>query len=74
MKRTFLRRLVAIVGGLTVLWLGAMIALDLTYGMFPRVLIGGLKILGCGYLLLAALLIAVLALRRLRNGLIRSIR
>ena len=38
-------------------WIAFVLALDLRYEMFPRVLVGGLKILCSGYALLLALVV-----------------
>lgn len=53
------------IAGLSALWLAGVLYLDLVNDMFPRVLIGGLKILAAGYLLLAILILPALALHRL---------
>lgn len=50
---------------LSLLWLAGVLYLDFSNGMFPRVLIGGLKILVAGYLLLLVFILPVLALRKL---------
>lgn len=60
--RRFFLMLVAV---LSVVWLAGVLYLDFSNGMFPRVLIGGLKILAAGYLVLLVLMLPVLALRKL---------
>ncbi len=50
---------------LSLLWLAGVLYLDFSNDMFPRVLIGGLKILAAGYLLLLVFILPVLALRKL---------
>lgn len=49
---------------LSLVWLAGVLYLDFSTDMFPRVLIGGLKILAAGYLLLLVLMLPVLALRK----------
>lgn len=63
--RPLWRSLLLAIGGLSLLWLAGMLYLDFTYDMFPRVLLGGLKILVAGYLLLAVLLLPVYLLLRI---------
>lgn len=65
--RSLGRALILAIAALSLLWLAGMLYLDLSYDMFPRVLIGGLKILAAGYLGLAVLLLPVfLLIKRLR--------
>lgn len=59
------RHFLMFVALLSLLWLAGVLYLDFSNDMFPRVLIGGLKILAAGYLLLLVFILPVLALRKL---------
>ena len=60
-------RLLRVLVVLSVLWLGFVLTLDIMHGMFPRVLIGGTKILVAGLLAIGLLVAA----RRLGWSLLR---
>ncbi len=49
---------------LSAVWLAGVLYLDLVNAMFPRVLIGGLKILAAGYIGLFILILPVWAVRK----------
>lgn len=59
------RLFILAVAALSLLWVAGMLYLDFAYEMFPRVLLGGLKILAAGYLVLAVLILPVYGLLRL---------
>ncbi|TQV76268.1 hypothetical protein [Denitrobaculum tricleocarpae] len=63
--RPFWRFFLLSVAALSLIWLAGVLYLDLANAMFPRVLIGGLKILAVGYLCLLILILPVLAVRKL---------
>ncbi len=65
--RSLWRIFLLCVAVLSALWLAGVLYLDITNAMFPRVLIGGLKILAAGYLVLFLLALPVLAVQRLRK-------
>lgn len=58
--------------GLSVLWLGFTLGLDLRYDMWPRTVTGGVKILGAAWILLAFLVTAAYATRYLGEHLFRG--
>lgn len=48
---------------MSLIWMAGVLYLDFSNDMFPRVLIGGLKVLAAGYLVLLVLMLPVLAIR-----------
>jgi hypothetical protein len=65
-KTPSLGRIFAIsVAALSAVWLAGMLYLDFTYDMFPRVLIGGCKILIAGYAVLALLVVLIALVKRI---------